>query len=347
MEKTVGELGEKKLLERLKKFIGSGGRFVRLYSEDCAVIDSGSNYYQLITIDTMVENVHFNRGYSPPDLLGRKLYHVNSSDIAAMGGSPLYFMITVAMPPEMPVSFLDEFYAGMMEAARAHGSSLIGGNLVSSPVLFFDLALVGEVDKKKVVFRNGAQAGDVIFLTGALGASAEGLRLFQDGQRLADAWENDPQSKAAREAMLVHLDPPDHSETGRKLAETGMLSSMIDLSDGLAADLAEICRESGTGALIEAEKIPVADCVVFWETRRQVDPLRLAIEGGEDYHLLFTVRRESYAAFWERARSERIPVFEIGRMVDPAQGIQLIYKDGRHFPLGEGFQHFKFHGSKR
>lgn len=337
---TLSEIGEKKLLQRLKPFISAGGRYVRLFSEDCAVIDTGAPAYQLITIDTLVEGVHFRREYVPPEFLGRKLYRINASDIAAMGGKPLYFLVTAGMPDDTPVSFLEDVYHSMTGAAREHSVDLIGGNVTSSPVLFFDCVLIGEVDRELVLLRNGAREGDTIFVTGPLGASSEGLQILVDGQRLTDAWGNDAQSAAARAAILAHLDPPDLLNLARKLAGLKMLSSMIDLSDGLASDLAEICRESNVGAIVDATQIPVAGPVIFWETRRQKDPLQLAISGGEDYHLLFTVRRDSLPSFLEHARSEQLNVIQIGQIVEAGKGIHLL-RDGRTIPMGQSFEHFR------
>jgi thiamine-monophosphate kinase len=233
----------------------------------------------------------------------------------------------------------------MDSAFRELGIQLIGGNLSRSPVLFLDLFLTGFVPKKQAVFRNGAGIGDFIFVTGSLGASAEGLHLLKDGFRLSANGKkvvssNSVGSRYILDAILSHFDPPSMNLLARKLVSWNMVSSMIDLSDGLSSDLREICRESGTGAEIDGSRIPISPSVLYWENKRKADPLRLALCGGEDYHLLFTIPKKFRKRFLQRAGKEKVQVFEIGRIQESTKGIHLISHSGQRRPLAKGFEHF-------
>jgi thiamine-monophosphate kinase len=204
---------------------------------------------------------------------------------------------------------------------------------------------VGRVEKKYILQRDGAKKGDIIFVSGQLGNPAEGLNLLREGFRFIGNGlilpEGQRDTKLVMEAIQSHMDPPCPIEIGQKLARTSMVTSMIDLSDGVASDLEELCRESHLGARINMEKIPVAPSVLYWERKRNRDPRILALFGGEDYHLLFTVSRNHRTEFLNRMKKQKITVYEIGQMMPKSQGIQALDSDGNNFPLNGGFQHFR------
>jgi thiamine-monophosphate kinase len=353
MEPIMGKFGEKKLLFRIQKYLGKSRSIVRTFSEDCAVLDPGGANFELFTVDTLIDGIHFKSEYMPPFFIGRKVVKVNVSDISAMGGKPEHCLVSLGLPAETPVRFVEKIYQGMDSAFREAGIQLIGGNLSSSPVLFLDLFLTGLVPKKQAVFRNGAGIGDFIFVTGELGASAEGLRLLKNGFRLSTSRKRVrsisglSDSRFVLDAILTHFDPPSQNALARKLASWKMLSSMIDLSDGLSSDLREICRESGTGAVIDISKIPISPAVLYWESKRTTDPLQLALCGGEDYHLLFTIPKDIRQRFLMRARKEKIKVFEVGRVQERKEGIHLITGTGKRIPFPPGFEHFHEHRTER
>ncbi|HSP07873.1 MAG TPA: thiamine-phosphate kinase [Acidobacteriota bacterium] len=328
----VGDLGEKALLQRLRRYVSEGGSIVRAFSEDCAVTDNGSDRYLLLTVDVMVDGKHFRQEWMPPFHLGRKAVNVNLSDISAMGGSARFFLVSLGLPAETGVGFVEETYEGIESAARESGLALAGGNVSESPVFFIDITMIGDVEKNRALFRNGACEGDAIFVTGSLGASACGLKLLESGRRLddvADSW--------MRDAILAHFDPPVLQKAAAWLASTGCVTSMMDLSDGLAADLPEICRESRVGAVILTDRIPVAKCV---GKLMGADPLQLALTGGEDYHLLFTVAVKRREEFLQRAAENGTVFHEIGVTAPAGQGILVQDAAGGRRPLGPGFQHF-------
>ena len=332
MQENVGTVGEKALLRRLRKYVGGEGRVLRAFSEDCAVVDAGAGRLQLMTTDVMVDGLHFRREWMPPFHLGRKAVNVNVSDISAMGGRALFFLVSLGLPPETATAFVDETYRGIESAMKDSTLVLAGGNLSASPVFFIDITMVGEVDRDRVLMRNGAGAGDALFVTGPLGGAACGLALLESGLRIdstLEEWE--------REGILAQLDPPVLQNSAAWLSASGLVTSMMDLSDGLAADLPELCRESGVGALLQAARIPVARSA--GKLARQ-DPLRLALTGGEDYHLLFTVSGEGLPEFHRRSGDAGIDFHEVGVIVPAADGIFLQNEAGEKTPLGPGFQHF-------
>jgi thiamine-monophosphate kinase len=332
MKKTVSDLGEKTLLKRLSRHLGRGSKIIRTFSEDCAVIDAGGPNYLLYTVDAFVEGIHWKREYAPAYLVGRKALAVNVSDISAMGGRPLYYLLSLMTPPETEVSWIDELYRGLNSVSRETGVKLIGGNVACSDRFVVDLFVAGEVRKRRAVFRNGAQCGDVIFVSGELGASAAGLQLLQADYRVNTG------SRDVKAAIKAHLDPPLRHDLAQKIGP--WVTSMIDLSDGLAADLHEICRESHVGAVILSDKIPVAKSVLSVLSKTGKAPLSLALGGGEDYELLFTVSRDRCPVFLKKLNREMCRVYEVGTIVEKARGIMLMDASGAAEPLHGGYEHF-------
>jgi thiamine-monophosphate kinase len=326
MDHTIKEIGEKKLLQKLQSYLGNSPSLVRVFSEDCAVLRNNSGRYQLFTTDALVENVHFRLEYADPKTIGRKATLVNLSDISAMGGTPSFFMVSAGFPENTSMEFIEQLYEGMNSA----GIPCVGGNVSRSQFLFLDIFMSGEVAAEEALFRNTARPGDLIFVSSPLGASAAGLKSLNAGHRLEDAGFHD--------AIQTHLEPPNHNALGRKLASLKLLSSMIDLSDGLGSDLAEICRESGIGARIQLDLIPIAKSVTELASLMKWNPVELALYGGEDYHLLFTVPAKNKMEFAKHAAD--LKLYEIGVMTDHVDEISAVDANGELIPLKEGFQHF-------
>jgi thiamine-monophosphate kinase len=347
MTATIGEIGEKALLQRLRKYLNPAHAVIRTFSEDCAVIEVPGDYYHLYTVDVLVEGVHFRKDCASAFFIGRKAIKVNLSDVSAMAGEPLCFLLSLGAPSETPVELLEAIYEGIESVTKDSGVSLIGGNVSNAPFLFLDITLIGRARKEKVVFRNGARKGDSIFVTGKLGASAEGLKLLNDGFRISgsDPWSViDPgvgDTSYARECILAHLDPPLYTRFAKELPDVAKVNAMIDLSDGLASDLPEICRESNVGARIEVEKVPISPGALYWETKRNLDAAQLALNGGEDYHLLFTASPGDRANLMDFAAQHHVELAEIGKIVDASEGISTVTAEGRASVLARGFEHFQ------
>lgn len=345
MTQNLTQLGEKKLLQELKKYMGNAESIIRTFSEDTAVIDPGGRSYELYTVDSLVEGVHFRRDYMPFFYVGRKAIKVNLSDIASMGGTPNYYLVSLGLPPDTPVHVIEDIYEGMYSVAKDLNVHLIGGNVAGSSQLFIDIKLIGSVLKNKIVQRDGAKNGDSIFVTGQLGSSAVGLNLLKEGFRLLGDGlifpKGERDSHLVQEAIMNHIDPPCLIDLAQKLALTSTVTSMIDLSDGLSSDLVEICRESKVGARVELENLPIAPAVLYWERKSNRDPRILALHGGEDYHLLFTVSKKFREIFMRRIRPLKIMVYEIGEIVPRSEGIRVVDAKGKAHPLEGGFQHFQ------
>jgi thiamine-monophosphate kinase len=321
----VSDLGERAVIERIRQRSGGRERGVILgIGDDASVVRGPAKL--LLTTDMLVEDCDFRKASFPPFLLGRKSLCVNLSDIAAMGGKPLHAVVGMALPGDTDQLWLDRFLAGFRAAAAEYGVALVGGDLSQAPKIMISVTVTGEAGK--FVTRAGAKPGDVIYVSGTLGDAAGGLRLLESGRRPA---------MRGREARLFRafLDPAPRLELGAALARRAIASAMIDISDGLAVDLTHICEESGVRAEIDLAKIPISGGLLL-----AVDnPLDLALNGGEDFELLFTVKKKNAAAV-ERL-SRRFPLTAIGRIVR-GKGIAAQYPDGRGRPLeAKGWEHFR------
>jgi thiamine-monophosphate kinase len=239
-----------------------------------------------------------------------------------MGGIPKFAMISLAVPPAFGSDFIDELFKGLFELANASGVSIIGGDTSSSrDSLFIDVSVIGECESGRAVTRQGAKSGDKIYVSGSLGASALGLSLLEGGFRLDDS--KDVSDARGLGAVLKHLAPEPRLRLGRALGEAGLATAMIDISDGLSTDLWHILEESGCGAIIHVEAIPIAECVRSLASEAPgMDPLSLALNGGEDYELLFTVRPEDQQRIAELSNASGVPLTAVGKIVEGG-GLQL------------------------
>jgi thiamine-monophosphate kinase len=319
--------------------------------DDAAVLSLPRGAHTLVTTDLLTEGTHFRSAYTPGFLLGRKALAVNLSDIAAMGGVPISFVVSLGLPRSIPLAYAREIVRGLIDAARRAGTPLVGGDTCAARVLFVSIALLGAVEPGGEVRRGGARAGEGLYVTGSLGAAAAGLALLRRGLRLAPgggtrrsragrvAPAGGARSRAVVKVMRSHLDPVARLEAGRALGLSRLATSMIDLSDGLSQDLPRLCRASGTGAVVEEAAVPVAAAA-----RRALGSgkaLRCALAGGEDYELLFTARRGSDEVIGRLARRIRLPICRIGEIVPRSRGVRILGTDGRYRPLARmGYEHF-------
>jgi thiamine-monophosphate kinase len=248
-----------------------------------------------------------------------------------MGGSPREALVSIAIPDRVPLETLDSIYEGMKSMAREFDVNLVGGDTTASPLhLVINVALVGEAREEEVLYRSGAREGDVVFLTGPVGASAAGLDSLLENRSF-------PGQDALREA---HLNPRPHVKAGRIIAGLRVAHSMIDVSDGLAGDLGHICAQSGVGAVIEEASIPTTDLFRAYCERFELDPTRLAITVGEDYVLLGTVPEKSAGKLGKALESGGCEFFRIGKIVrDP--GVRLVAPEGTTQEIKpRGWNHF-------
>jgi len=296
--------------------------------DDCAVLrlvsDRGKPKDTLVTTDFTLEGIHFRRDWHPAESVGHRCLARGLSDIAAMGGEPVAAFLSLALPRDLPQSWVGRFARSLISLAERYGVTLAGGDTAESPNgILADIVVVGAVPKGKAVLRSGARPGDRIYVSGELGGSA------------AAVWQmrKKPKRKLNPREYSRHFFPEPRIELGRILREKGLVTAMIDISDGLSTDLAHICEESGVGAEIEAEVIPRA---IIGKPAREVD-LQFALHGGEDYELLFT------AAPGKRvpSRIAGVPITHIGNVM---RGRKIIVRkqSGVGYELQPlGWEHFR------
>src|SRR5579872_3482887 len=279
-------LPEKKLIAQLRRMAessargrsrGSGRAILKGIGDDCAVLRLLQGGEALVTTDFTLERIHFRRDWHPPESVGHRWLTRGLSDIAAMGGEPVAAFLSLALPRDLPQSWVGRFARSLISLAERHGVTLAGGDTAESPNgILADIIVVGSVPRGKAILRSGARPGDRIFVSGELGGSAAAVVRMRAK----------PKKKLNPRDYPRHFYPEPRVELGRILREKGLTSAMIDTSDGLSTDLAHLCEESGVGAELESALIPRAS---VGKPAREVD-LDLALHGGEDYELLFTAR---------------------------------------------------------
>jgi thiamine-monophosphate kinase len=315
---------EKALIARIRRQAAKGGDagIVLGIGDDCAEIRIPRGHVALVTTDFSLEDIHFRRAWHPAEAVGHRCLVRGLSDLAAMGGDPLAAFLSLALPQNLPQSWVDGFVRGLLRLATRFAVSLAGGDTAQAPGgILADIVVLGSAPKGKAVRRSGARVGDSIYVTGELGASAATLGLLRKGKKLRPA------------DYVARFYPEPRIALGRFLREKGLASAMIDLSDGLSTDLGHICEESGVGAEVEAQAIPLA---TIGRPGREV-ALRFALHGGEDYELLFTVPRGKRVP----ERIAGVPMRLIGTVI---RGRKMILKDeqgqGREL-RPQGWEHFR------
>jgi thiamine-monophosphate kinase len=283
---------EDQLIERIRRAIPSRNRgSLRLgIGDDAAVISSRKGFEWVLSCDAFLEGVHFLANRHPADSVGFKALVRATSDLAAMGAQPRTFLLTLALPSARTGKWLDEFLRGMGRAARQLGMRIAGGDSTKSTRISISITVLGEVGRGLAVTRSGARPGDVLCVSGRLGGAELGFKMVQTDALKASNWnekESNSNGKDRGRMLRPHLYPQIRVALGAWLAARRVASAMIDISDGLSTDLARLCAASAAGARIWAERIP---CVKVLAALK-LDPLQMALHGGDDYELLFAVPR--------------------------------------------------------
>lgn len=328
----LSQKGEFGLIEMIRSQCGKQNHKMLLgIGDDAAIIQTDSAKYSLLTTDALIESVHFNLDYFSFFQLGWRALAANLSDIAAMGGRPVCAVVTLGLNDRISVENVRELYQGMLALGRKFNCPIAGGDIVRSPkFLMISISVLGEVKKGKVVTRSGAKIGDLICVTGQLGEAQAGLELLLQKRR---------QKKLRFSANLTekHLVPVPRLKESNFLVNNFKLNSLIDLSDGLASDLHHICEESQTGAVIYANKIPLSPKAIRAANMLGKDALEFALQGGEEYELLFTLRKKHAAKLLESAKFK---FTHIGEVISQKEKIRLL-KAGRKLKLlPRGYTHF-------
>ncbi|MBW2064117.1 MAG: thiamine-phosphate kinase [Deltaproteobacteria bacterium] len=339
MSDTLREVGEFGLIRRIDSLVkreGASAPGVEVgIGDDAACLKPREGFRILVTCDCIVEGRH----YLPDKIsaldLGRRAMALNISDIGAMGGHPLYALVSLGLKAETPVGYVEDMFRGFVTELNPFGASIVGGNLTKTgDGLFIDITLIGEVEHGKMLRRSTAREGDAILVTGFPGRSAAGLKLLLGSRD----WED------LRDHPLVraYTTPSHRAFEGKAVADSGYATAMIDTSDGFLGDLGHICEESRVGAELYQSRLPVCDELREAARRFGIEPYELVLQESDDYELIITCAPENVAKIKALlAEISNDPVTEVGRIVDSSRGIILILEDGSREPLVPGgWDHF-------
>lgn len=321
----LSQVGEFGLIERLRAIVGEPGDGEVWVGDDAAVLRAPAGTI-LFTTDLLVEGVHFDTSFTGPEDLGYKSLAVNISDVAAMGGVPRRAVVGLGVAPGLEVEWIEALYLGMQECCREFDMAVVGGDVTRSDKIIISVALLGNPAGRLFIERGNARVGDAICVTGMLGESAAGFRLMQQGNR------------ERLDLLKAHLRPTPRVKEVQVLRRH-LPSAMIDVSDGFCADLGHICAASGVGVLIQESDLPVVDLA---GVDLDATPLQLALGGGEDYELCFTIpqdRCEQAMAAVTEATGTRVA--KVGEVVDQSRG-RILLVESAETPLeAPGWDHLR------
>lgn len=352
---TICHLGEFGLLKELfKKLPKPSSHTVCGVGDDAAVIDNGKTYL-LATCDTQTAGVHFLSNAVTPESIGQKAVAITTSDIAAMGGTPRHLLISIMTPNDMSVDFLTRLYDGFRIGCDAYGIDIIGGNTSRGSSLSINLFLLGDIEKELLLTRKSARPGDLVVVTGTLGDSAAGLEILKHNlqyEHTGDALEGLPaiaalkrlQAGARRRCTLLshHTNPTARVAEGQAIAKTKLATSMIDISDGLSSDISHICDESNVGVELSIDTLPISKELKAYCKVINIPAWDYALNGGEDYELLFTVPASKFSTFQKQfSKESKTPITVIGKILPKNSDRFLVFPDRKKVPLSPGgWDHF-------
>jgi thiamine-monophosphate kinase len=328
---TLGELG---LIDRIQKETPAAVQpgTIRGIGDDAAVFALSDSEFGLLSTDMLLEGIHFDLTYMPLRHLGFKAVAVNVSDIAAMNGLPTQITVSLGLSSRFTVEAVDELYAGIRAACEAYKIDLVGGDTTSSRSgLVISVSVLGQVAKDRITYRNTAQPNDVICVTGDLGAAYLGLQLLEREKQEYLANPDMQPALSEERAYLIQrqLRPDGRTDIIHELRDLDVIpTAMIDISDGLASELLHLCTQSGTGAVIFDENIPLDDQTYLAAEEFKISPITAALNGGEDYELLFTVKPQEFEKLQNHSR-----ITAVGYMTNTPDRIVLATKAGHQTPI--------------
>ncbi len=325
--------GETALINLIRDRFGASGAGDLLLGigDDAALIDTGGERLLIVTTDLLVEGTHFRMDLIDPYLLGWKSVAVNISDIAAMGGEPTYCFVSIGLP-DVEVSVVERIYEGMYDVSTAFGSAIAGGDTVGSDRVVINVVQLGTVERELAAKRSGAKPGDAIIVTNTIGDSRAGLELLL---KLG----LDEARRVAPVLVERHLKPEPRVPEARAAVLTGKVHSMMDLSDGLSADLTKLCAAAGVGARVYADALPISRDLHIAAARLDADPAALAASGGEDYELLLTCDPRDGERVIKAIAETGSTARAIGEIID-GDSVGLVDSTGNEQPMPESWQHF-------
>lgn len=331
---SIEKLGEFGLIDRLRTIMEEypSDELLLGPGDDAAIIRMEADRALVLTVDSMTEGRHFTLDNHDPHRLGRRLASVNLSDIAAMGGTPKWALINLSAPGDLDLEFVEELYRGLTSRLHDFGTVLAGGNTTRSDRLVLDLFLIGEVHPDRFLRRDTAESGDGIYVTGSLGCSEAGRQLLKRPELITTAHE---------QLLAHHLDPNPRLDAGRALSESGLRIAALDISDGITSDLVHLTSSKDyLGAIIEMEKLPLLHALQQAAQVLELSPEDLALSGGEDFELLFTLPEDvSEEKLNEIQHKTGVEITRIGAMNSSGK-IEYVQPDGSRYYPTAGWDHF-------
>jgi len=345
--RTISDIGEHALISRITARLATPSWVLVGPGDDAAVIRPERGALDVLTTDALVEGVHFDRRFVPPDAIGHRALAVNISDLAAMGAAPRAALLSLVLPDQLEVAVVDALVDGLLALAKRHRVAVIGGNITRSPrpgsgqalgPMMIDVTAIGSVKPRRILTRAGARPGDEVFVTGTIGGAAVGLSILQSGADLSGALAREPEGSAPLQEKYLRPEP--RVRAGLLLGRNRAASACIDLSDGLADGLRQIAAASGVGITVDEAAIPLADGVAEFYRSRGTDAWCAALAGGDDYELLFTAR-PAWRGRLKAVRSQAgdLPITKIGVVTRETRLIVRTASGDRDLPAG--FEHFR------
>ena len=329
---TVSDYTEHELIARIQRRLAPPPDWLVVgIGDDAAVVEPERNRMEVVTVDAVVDGVHFDRAFVPPDAIGHRALAVNLSDLAAMGASPRFALLSLMLPGELPLDDFDGLAAGCVALARTHRLHLVGGNLTRTRgPLTVDLTAAGTVKRRQVLTRGGARPGDELYLTGSIGSARAGLEILRDDRA------NENRSDWSKTAVERYLYPQPRVRAGMLLGRNRVASACVDLSDGLADAAHRIAESSGVGIEVDEATVPIEADVRRWFAERSEDPVLSAATGGDDYELLVAVRPRGRRQLTAVIRQAGVPFTRVGVCTASPDQVTI---GGR--PMPPGYGHFR------
>jgi thiamine-monophosphate kinase len=331
---SVSSLSERELIARMReRFPPAPGWVAVGIGDDAAVVETERNRLEVLTVDAIVDGVHFDSTFTPPAAIGHRALAVNLSDLAAMGATPRLALLSLALPGAFPLAAFDEMIASLSSVAARLRTAIVGGNLTrTSGPLVVDVTVVGTVKKRQTLTRAGARPGDHLYVTGSIGAAAAGLQMLRGGVTT-------PRGAADEACIRRYLYPEPRLRLGSLLGRNRAATACMDLSDGLADAVRQIAEASGIGARIEGSALPIEPAARRWFEEHGQDAVSASITGGDDYELLIAARPRLAGRLTAALRHGDAPLTRIGSCT--ADRSIVVRQDGVDRTMPSGYSHFR------
>jgi thiamine-monophosphate kinase len=339
-DQVVSDLTEADLIGRIKRTLPVSPAWLIVgIGDDAAVIEPERNRLEVLTVDALVEGVHFDRAFTPPEAIGHRALAANLSDLAAMGATPRVALLSLALPNTLLLADFDGIISGITALAGKYRVTVVGGNLTCTPgPLVIDITVTGTVKRRQVLTRAGAQPGDELYVSGTIGAAAAGLQMLRKHAQPAIGPAGSPSSSAER-CVERYLYPDPRLRLGSLLGRNRAATACVDLSDGLSDAVRQLSEASGLGATIEASALPIEPAAREWFESFDSEAVMPAITGGDDYELLIAVRPRTSRRLAAALRHGNTTLTRIGSCT--ADGAMLLRLNGSNQPLPRGYAHFR------